>query len=146
MIQIPLNNPRPPPMRTTEQLEQDGLLDIDHSCRSSPEFHSKRYAAVLEVLKSLPQADYDRFKAKASSIEWFLPDGHLWGRCSHYQDKIVIYLAAFLEGMEPRRSKEIAAHEIAHIVLGHEFKTLPKTGTTGKRETCFVGILISNRS
>jgi len=95
-----------------------------------------RVRALIEVLQRIPDDMFEKFKHLSIDILWFLPEQYLFGRVfkchaqifppeesetitSEAAYSIVLYLSPELEYRAFDVVVATAAHEIAHIVLGH---------------------------
>jgi len=95
-----------------------------------------RVHALIEALQRIPDDMFEKFKDLSIDILWFLPEQHLFGRVfkchaeiyppensdsmmSESPYSIVLYLSPELEYRAFDVVVGTAAHEIAHIVLGH---------------------------
>jgi hypothetical protein len=131
--------------RTIDQIaDEDFLWPLSQMRKgfNNPE-ENTRYRAISEVLRCIPNEDYERLKPKVDEFQWFIPDkDNLGGLYPFVLDKEavrskdgkvelpahaqVLYLSPTLE----RRAKEVAvavvAHELAHLVLDHDLIALNK--------------------
>ncbi len=100
-----------------------------------------RCAAIIEVLRRIPEPDYSKLRALADDFYWFIPDKET--RAGVYplpvtvQDAVgpggaklrpycrALYLSPTMEQAAFDIAVAIVAHELAHIVLGHGLFTLP---------------------
>jgi hypothetical protein len=114
---------------------EDGLWPRERPWNLKEE--NLRYQAIQEVLYSIPDDDYQKLKDKASEFEWFIPDkNNLAGNYPFFLGKEavksedgrvelaahtqVLYLSPILEGRVRDVVVAVVAHELAHIILGHE--------------------------
>jgi hypothetical protein len=81
----------------------------------------RRIHAVEEVLCTLPEEQYQKWKASIAEVAWFIPRRDLWGRVNKFSDKKMIYLSPFLEFTPPSEQAcvGLVVHEMAHILLDH---------------------------
>jgi len=135
-------------VRTLQQVWKDYLWPSGGIDPDSLE--SVRHQAIAEVLCSIPEDDYERLKAAAESdsFVWFMPHAQTHGmvypvNATHYPEPEesglqhvpyarVLYLSPRLE----RAARDIVvatvAHELAHIVLGHELWHYPDVEEAGE--------------
>lgn len=109
--------------RSIDQLQRDntlprGLYGDGDDERSRP--MGRRMHAVEAVLCSLPDEQYERWKARIEEVGWFIPHHGLWGRVSQSPNKKIIYLNPFLEFVESDAAiVGLVVHEVAHFLLDH---------------------------
>ncbi len=90
----------------------------------------RRLAAVEEVLCSLPDSAWSQLIERAGSLCWYLPCPLLLGQVlpvapsTGSKQPRVIYLSPLLEQQDLAWSITTAAHELAHVVLGHRLGLL----------------------
>lgn len=102
----------------------------------NPEMEGMRYRAIAEVLTAMPDEDYETYKTKVNTVYWYIPG--TWCRAevqpvhatifpedkggAELQDlpyAAMIYLAPKLEDAAWDIVVAVVAHELAHIILGH---------------------------
>jgi hypothetical protein len=113
----------------------------------SPEVEDRRSAAIVEVLRRLPDAAYADLLERAETFSWFLPpEGMLAGvwpfPITHreetpsglsWEEARVIYMSATLETASWELLVGIVVHELTHIYLKHNLRTDP--GDYDRQET-----------
>ena len=95
---------------------------------------SLRYQAIAEVLRRLPDQDFEMLDSKVDDFDWFIPHEHVYGRIQPFPATqqvqlpsgtpsarlaVVLYLSPKLEEEEWDLVVAVVAHELAHLVLGH---------------------------
>ena len=97
---------------------------------------SQRHAAVADVLRRLPEADYRLLLEQSGRFRWFIPHWAEYGRVHRFRatdaasrpdpsgtpepSARVFYLSATLERASWPVAVAVVAHGLAHIVLDHE--------------------------
>jgi hypothetical protein len=97
----------------------------------------KRRQALLMVMCRIPDEDYEKVGRLnlEQNFDWFIPNWECLGRVEPFYtddqgDKKffpcakVLYLNPRLEKLPRKIAVAVIAHEIAHLVLNHEFKTV----------------------
>lgn len=96
-----------------------------------------RNAAIIEVLRRIPEADLLKLDEIVDKFEWFLPTYEELAEvrpfsCTHPEELSedgelttkpfarVLYLSPLLADVEKDVAVAVVAHELAHIQLGHE--------------------------
>ncbi|MGA2315933.1 MAG: hypothetical protein ABSG71_06085 [Thermodesulfobacteriota bacterium] len=116
-----------PYKRDAKEVMQDfPELDIEE------EHSNKRKEALLELLACIPEEDYQKLKKmQTSDYRLFIPFEGTLGKVHPFVSPLrfpskqaIVYLSPILEGpeIETNRVIAVAAHELAHIFLGHHFK------------------------
>ena len=94
-------------------------------------YESVRYRAIAEVLRRLPDQDFEALDSKWYEFEWFIPHEHVYGKIQPFPENqpgdgeelkrlaVVLYLSPILEEEELDLVVAVVAHELAHLVLGH---------------------------
>ncbi len=110
-------------LRTVFDLQRDetlprGIYGEGDDERSRP--MGRRMHAVEEVLCTLPEEQYQKWKASVGEVAFFIPRQDLWGRVSKFPEKKIIYLSPFLEFTPcDQACVGLVVHEMAHILLDH---------------------------
>ena len=90
---------------------------------------SNRHLAIAEVLCSMPEDSYRKLADQADSFSWFLPPVETLGLCYPFGGIVedekkryvrVLYLSPQLESAAFSSILAVVAHELAHLVLGHD--------------------------
>jgi len=121
-------------LRTLEDIWEDGLLSRAGLMGPDP-YQSWRHQAMADVLRSIPEDDYEKLEAAADFFQWFIPDSEIRGAVYPFAATVfpepeisgfqltpyaqVIYLSPLLEQAAWDIAVGIVAHELAHIVLNH---------------------------
>jgi len=100
------------------------------------DFTSRRYEGITEVLRRIPQDDYEKLLIKKDTFRWFIPPKDQFGlvqtfEITHDNKKLksghmrreqaqIIYLSPELEKLETDISIAVIAHELAHVFFEHE--------------------------
>jgi hypothetical protein len=131
-------------MRSTIYLRDNEKLEED--CISPQWYPDKRHAAVVEVLRRLPDAAYNSLVNQIDLIHWFIPDYRSYGKVEPVlateefefvpgkkgKGTRMIYLSPRLEDEEMDVVVGVTAHEIAHVALKHQ--TIPDNKTYKAQE------------
>lgn len=96
--------------RSNEQVRRD--FDL-------PDIETKRVSALMDVLTRIPYIDYQGLVEKKEIFTWFIPPTGIGGVILKKPIKI-LYLSPELEHAAPDIVLAYAAHELAHIALGHD--------------------------
>lgn len=83
-----------------------------------PDIESNRISALMDVLARIPHEDYQRLVEIKENFTWFIPHTGTGGVVLNQQKK-VLYLSPELEHAALDIVGAYAAHELAHILLGH---------------------------
>jgi hypothetical protein len=103
----------------------------------SPDIGEPKNAAIIEVLRRIPEADFQRLDEKVDTFEWYLPTYEQLAEvrpffCTHPEEppeegKLtmksyarVLYLSPLLVDVAKDVAVAVVAHELAHILLDHE--------------------------
>jgi len=123
--------------RTIEQMKEDCLMPQGGGLNSELYFEGNiRYRAIGEVLRRIPDEDYQKLNSKIDEFEWFIPHEHLLGNGHPFLGGIeavkdeagkitlaahaqVIYLSPILEKRAWDIVVAVVAHELAHLAIGH---------------------------
>jgi len=114
----------------------EDMLWPDIDLENDPE-KSQRHFAIYTVLVSIPDQDYEALKERVQSFEWFIPDKDVRGFVRRWHAQVyppekaagnlqelpyvdMLYLSPQLERMSLASAIAVTAHELAHIVLGHD--------------------------
>lgn len=115
-------------VRGHKQLKADGVYPFLYECPSreiiDQGIASKRCWGAIDVLSCIPEAAYAEFLAR--NPKWFIPsDGNqdtcpnnvAWG--ANLPEGWIVYLNPRAEQLSQEAVTGLAAHELAHAVLGH---------------------------
>jgi len=123
-------------LRTVEDVKDSIITPYWNLINSNTDLIDNRVNAIIEVLRRIPDEDFEKFKDLSLNIECFLPKLYTYGSVikSDVQvsspDKnedmitespcsIVLYLSPVLEHLDSNIIIATAAHQIAHILHGH---------------------------
>ncbi|MGD0654555.1 MAG: hypothetical protein ABSA16_09445 [Thermoguttaceae bacterium] len=125
----------PKPKRSFQTIYNDGLYPGSPMC-PDPEIEGKRYQAFVDVLRTMPDEDYEVYKEKAGTLHWFIPDTRnranvtlvhatifprsRKGKLTDGPHTRMVYLNPSLERAAWSIIIACVAHELAHIILGHK--------------------------
>ena len=127
--------------RDYDQLDDDFLLlTMNEDSKGS-----RRYVAVIEVLRRLPDDDYGTLVDGNDTFDVFVPHEQVHGMVMPFFSKFqeaplshggqeinfkisprVMYLSPWLEKAAWDILVAVVAHEFAHLILGHRLSGLPK--------------------
>jgi len=128
--------------RTLEKVEEDLLLPfLGLGEQPGTEL---RMAAIIEVLRRIPEEDYEILKRKKinDDFQWFIPPkdflAHIYPFTANvFNEKMgelevipyakVIFLNPLMEEVDFDVAIASIAHELAHIVLGHQIRVDSET-------------------
>jgi hypothetical protein len=122
-------------LRSWEQVANSVLWPGSDLCGPNPETN-RRYFALAHVLQCLPEHVLSKLENKADDFVWFIPDAAVGGRIVPFPCTMpaegtrvpmakVIYLGPALERRNVALVIAAVAHELAHVLLGHELFTTP---------------------
>jgi hypothetical protein len=103
----------------------------------------RRGQAVMAVLRRIPESDFNRLVALKGTFRWFLPRASLFGvvkRIPATHDRgrdpsaQIVYLGPHLEAAPWDVVINVAAHELAHVVLGHESRDVRNDADLARME------------
>jgi hypothetical protein len=81
----------------------------------------RRSTAVENVLTTLPEPYFSRFKEKMENGAWFTPWHGLWGKAAEIPPRaVIIFLSPLLELADDWVVDSVVVHEILHVALAHE--------------------------
>jgi len=125
--------------RDFSKIIDDGLLWPQRGVNIDPTV-DQRHNALAKVLCCLPEEDYGRLEQLADSFRWWIPpvEGHagIWPfHATVFPEKVkngpqevpyaqVVYLMPSLEKCAYDIAVGSIAHELAHLVLGHQIQAL----------------------
>ena len=118
-------------LRRSQELWEQGLLPngkygyghIDTTCPSN----ERRRIAIKNVLTTLPEEYFARFKEAMKDAAWFVPWKGLWGKAAEFpQKRVIIFLTPVLEFAEDWVIESLVVHEILHVILGHKLTDCTK--------------------
>jgi hypothetical protein len=129
-----------PYRRTLDKVAED-LLWPDHGSSIDPE-QSRRHLAIAEVLRRIPDDDYQALSESVDRWQWFIPDTWMRGYVRRWHAGVypknrrgqalreapyvdMVYLGPQIERAAWSIVVAIVAHELAHLVLRHEVFTTP---------------------
>jgi hypothetical protein len=117
---------KPKYLRSHEQLIEDCLSPVGFSPTPGTECRNE---AVHEVLRRIPKKDYRTLTKMIDDFLWFIPPDSVRGKihpfpCTTEEEGLVphakvLYLSPSLEKGAFDITVAIVAHELAHLVLGH---------------------------
>ena len=124
--------------RSLEEIWTDLLWPGSGVMGPDPE-QSTRHYAIMEVLRSIPQDDYDCLKDAVDSFDWYIPHYDVYGEVRPFPISVykktetdtehayakVLYLSPRLEQSAAAIVLAVVAHELAHIILEHPVFTRP---------------------
>lgn len=124
--------------RETSKVDEDELIP------ETPFGEEKRQAAVIEVLCRLPEDAYQKLREEIA-VNWFIPPAWMYGVVTRFAATHqtgfeclvarVIYLSPTLEKLSQDIVVALAAHELAHALLGHsEFSGMTKEEFEAREE------------
>ena len=122
-------------MSERERLIENLILDRSMHLWVADDFVPR----IRSVLDRLPLANLKQLGEKEFK---FLAPERLWGRVFHLPHScssadLVVFLSPELLALPPESSEAVIAHELAHVLLGHEETWLPSArdeALRGERE------------
>jgi len=128
--------------RSTKKVLDEDLIFPHSGGLLVPDFDQQRNLAILEVLRRIPEKDYQELVKidEKDLFQWFIPHYEEFALCypfpiTHPEEPFknltfkdftrvaraeVLYLSPLLEEQELEIVIAVIAHELAHIVLGHQ--------------------------
>jgi hypothetical protein len=127
-------------IRSLLTVSDDGLYP-GNAFMLDPELEGMRCLAAAYVLCRIPEGDYQKLRGAADSFQWYLPGADTLGEVMPFPVNVrprarkgklalapyaqVVYLAPGLERVAWPVAVAVVAHELAHIVLGHDLHAQP---------------------
>ncbi len=118
--------------RSERQLWKDSLRPDLRQKTNYVDVGCIRCMAAVIVLRCIPEDDYAKLKAVATSFVWFIPNDRVQGAVGTFPITVqerrgkstrpcaqILYLSPSLEDMDFEITLALVAHEIAHLTLGH---------------------------
>jgi hypothetical protein len=118
--------------RTFDDIDNDCLWDTR---QLGGQNQDRRRQALVEVLRRIPETDYDRLKAFADVLNWAVPPKYCLAQANAFpavkkieigrgkvRGVIVVFLTPNLEETAEDIRLGVIAHELAHLVLGHKLR------------------------
>jgi hypothetical protein len=109
------------PSRGGLPMVDEGMMDVRHQ-------------AIAEVLCRIPEDSYQKLLSLADTFNWFIPDKGTLAKCYRFWNVLaddppfarVLYLNPVLEELAFGSAVAVVAHELAHIILGHNLRVTPE--------------------
>ncbi|MEY2579807.1 MAG: hypothetical protein QOI49_2631 [Verrucomicrobiota bacterium] len=117
--------------RDCSTLTDDCVLPGPGLCPEIP--RDRRHAAIIEVLRKIPEKDYQSIVQQIDSIHRFVPETMSYGEVEAVVGKVemqfmpgrpvlanrLVYFSPRLEDESDEVIIAVVAHELAHIILNH---------------------------